>query len=131
MRKCRHCGGHLHRVHRTFVERLQYMAIYACRDCHAEEFAPREYRMHFGPHTRCPHCGTHRLSRLREPDRIDPMHSGFLNWLERLAGGRLFHCRYCRIQFYDRRPLPGEMAAVPEETIEPAAPVKAGGGDVR
>jgi hypothetical protein len=44
--------------------------------------------------------------RLKQPDKIDRKHSGFLNWLERLAGrGRLFHCRYCRLQFFDRREL--------------------------
>jgi len=33
------------------------------------------------------------------------MFSGALNTLERLAGGRLHHCCFCRIQFYDRRKL--------------------------
>jgi hypothetical protein len=34
-----------------------------------------------------------------------------LNLLERIAGrGKLFHCRWCRLQFYDRRPLSSEMA---------------------
>jgi hypothetical protein len=36
------------------------------------------------------------------------MHTGFLNFLERRFGGRLYHCRYCRIQFYDRRMLASE-----------------------
>jgi hypothetical protein len=44
--------------------------------------------------------------KLRAPDRIDRMQTGFLNMLERFAGkGKLFHCRWCRLQFYDRRPL--------------------------
>jgi hypothetical protein len=34
------------------------------------------------------------------------MHSGFLNLMEKIAGNsRLYHCRWCRLQFYDRRPL--------------------------
>jgi hypothetical protein len=33
------------------------------------------------------------------------MHWSFLTMLERLAGGKLFHCHYCRIQFYDRRAI--------------------------
>jgi hypothetical protein len=40
---------------------------------------------------------------LKERDRIDPMNSGLLNLLERMTGGKLFHCRFCRVQFYDRR----------------------------
>jgi DNA-directed RNA polymerase subunit RPC12/RpoP len=57
-------------------------------------------------HTRCPVCGSYRVVKLKHPDRIDRMHTGFLNLLERIAGkGQLFHCRWCRLQFYDRRSL--------------------------
>ena len=87
----------MRRVHRSFAERFRYMAIFKCRECAAVEFAPRQYAFHFGPQCRCPRCGTLRVVRLRSPDRIDPMHQGLLNLLERMAGGRLHHCRYCRI----------------------------------
>src|SRR5215831_17789579 len=55
--KCGQCGGKLRRVHRTFWERFSYMAIYECRQCEREEFAPRRYRYHMGTNTRCPVCG--------------------------------------------------------------------------
>jgi hypothetical protein len=65
-----------------------------------------------GPASRCPVCGSYRISRLKSPDRIDRFHGGFLNLLERVAGkGRLFHCRWCRLQFYDRRPLSNEITS--------------------
>jgi hypothetical protein len=87
------------------------MAIYACQKCKREEDAVHRYRYHFGPETRCPECGTYRVVRLKQPDKIDRMHSGFLNFLERLAGrGRLFHCRWCRLQFFDRRSLATTVA---------------------
>lgn len=109
MLKCGQCGGRVRRVHRTFSERLSYMAIYECRECQHEEFVPRRYRFHFGPHARCPRCGTYRIKKLKEPDQIDPLCGGFLDLLERFAGsGRLFHCCYCRIQFHDRRRLASE-----------------------
>ena len=108
MLKCEHCGGRVRRVHRTFIERFSYMAIYACRDCDTEKFYPRHYMFHFGPHSRCPRCGTFRVTRLRAPDKIDRLNTGLLNYLEQLAGGRLFHCRYCRVQFHDRRILASE-----------------------
>ena len=98
----------MRRVHRTFFERFSYMAIYECRDCDAEKLYPRRYTYHFGPHCRCPHCGTFRVTRLKSPDKIDRRHTGFLNFLEKQLGGRLHHCRYCRIQFYDRRALASE-----------------------
>lgn len=112
MLKCGQCGGRVRRVHRTFAERFSYMAIYACKECEHEEYLPRRYRYHFGPSARCPRCGTFRVVKLKEPDKIDPSYGGFLDFLERLAGGKLFHCRYCRIQFHDRR----QMATDPNST---------------
>ncbi len=105
------------------------MAIYECRKCQREEFAPRRFRYHLGPTCRCPVCGTYRVVSLKQPDKIDGKHGGLLNLLERLAGkGRLFHCRWCRLQFFDRRGLAAEVKrAAPmaqvmpevEKTVEP------------
>jgi hypothetical protein len=104
--KCGQCGERLKRVHRTFFERFSYMAIYECPKCKNEKFVSRRYRYHLGPSCRCPECGTYRVVRLKQPDKIDRKHGGFLNLLERIAGGgRLFHCRWCRLQFFDRRRL--------------------------
>ena len=117
MLKCGQCGGKVRRVHRTFVERFSYMAIYQCKECEHEEFVPRRYRFHFGDHARCPRCGTFRVQKLKERDKIDPFYGGLLDFFERLAsGGRIYHCRYCRVQFHDRRrhaedPEPSETAA--------------------
>jgi DNA-directed RNA polymerase subunit RPC12/RpoP len=123
MIKCEKCGGRLRRVHRTFFERFSYMAIYECRDCDREHFYPRRYTYHFGPYCRCPHCGAFRVTRLKAPDRIDPVYTGFLNYLERLVGGRLHHCRFCRVQFYDRRMLASEdkIPAQPPQQQEVAS----------
>ncbi len=122
MHKCSQCGGKLRRVHRTFMERFSYMAIYACKECENEEYLQRSYKYHFGPHARCPRCGTLRIVKLKERDKIDPMYVGFLNLMERLAGGRLFHCRYCRCQFYDRRRTASESSQPPSEQKVPTTP---------
>ena len=95
----------MRRIHRTPIERISYLAIFQCLVCEREQHMPRPFRLHFGPHARCPKCGTYRLTRLGEPDGIDPIQGGFLNLLERLWHGNLYHCRFCRVQFYDRRPL--------------------------
>ena len=126
--KCVQCGQRLRRVHRTFFERFSYMAVYECRTCKREEYAPRRFRFHFGPSCRCPLCGTYRVVRLKQPDKIDRMHGGFLNFLERLAGkGRLFHCRWCRLQFYDRRGLATQVdAGPPADPVVPEAENAAG-----
>jgi len=123
MRKCGKCGGRLRRVHRTLLERFSYMAIYECRDCRKEQFYPRRFRYHFGDACRCPKCGTFRVVRLKERDRIDPLSTGFLNFLERVVSrGKLFHCRYCRLQFFDRRELAtgGHAEQAPDEAEDTA-----------
>jgi DNA-directed RNA polymerase subunit RPC12/RpoP len=120
MRKCKRCNGKLKRIHRTFLERFSYMAIYECSRCETEEFFPRRYTYHFGENARCPRCGSYRPTKLRERDKIDKMHWGLLNLAEQMAGGRLYHCCFCRVQFYDRRPLaekPKVEAAVEAEPV--------------
>jgi hypothetical protein len=110
----------LRRVHRTFLERFQYLAIYECLECDTEQCIPRPYQYYFGPQARCPRCGTARLSRLKDRDKIDSMRSGPVNLLNRLTGGKLVHCHYCRLQFYDRRLLASEMPAASAEPCDAA-----------
>jgi len=54
------------------------------------------------------------------------MRTGMLNMLEKMAGGKLYHCRYCRVQFWDRRRLQAEVladeAAALEAETETATP---------
>jgi hypothetical protein len=93
------------RTHRSLVQRVGYLAIYACQECQAEETVPRfTYRL--GSVCRCPRCGTSRLSQLKQRDKIDKMENSLWNLAARMLGGKLYHCCFCRIQFYDRRPLP-------------------------
>jgi DNA-directed RNA polymerase subunit RPC12/RpoP len=129
MRKCGYCGGsRLKRVHRTFFERFRYLAIYECRDCENEEFIPRAYTFHLGENVRCPKCGTYRVTKLRGPDKIDKMRSGPLNRLEKMAGGVLHHCCFCRIQFYDRRTMAPRTTLQPiHNEVEPLAPIDTSG----
>ena len=117
MRKCIYCGGKLRRIHRTLMERFSYLGIFQCAACEREQHMFRPYRLHLGPHARCPKCATFRVKRLGEPDVVDRLQGGFWNLMERLARGYLYHCRFCRLQFYDRRPLvsrPLEPPSQPE-----------------
>jgi hypothetical protein len=81
------------------------MAVYQCTKCQGDEPVPRHYVFHLGDQCRCPNCGTFRVKKLKQRDKIDPMRKGVLNWMERLSGGHLFYCCFCRLQFYDRRSL--------------------------
>jgi hypothetical protein len=53
----------------------------------------------------CPDCGTTRLVIRRTRDPIDRCESGFLAWWRRKTGATLYHCIFCRLQFYRRLPL--------------------------
>jgi hypothetical protein len=57
------------------------------------------------------------------------MEGGFLHLIERLAGGRIYHCRFCRVQFHDRRELAPEKEPRSNEGGAGASP--RGEGTVR
>ena len=103
MQNCATCREKFRRVHRTFAERLLYAAVYECRQCKTRRPEPRWYALYLGDFPRCPRCGTYRLSRLVTRDRIDPMYKSFFSFAQGVFGATLFHCRYCRLQFYDMR----------------------------
>jgi hypothetical protein len=78
-----------------------------CPQCGVRRVA-RRYTYYLGEHARCPLCGTFRLRVLAERDHIDRMLKNPVSAVQRMFVGRLYHCRYFRAQFYDRRPLAEE-----------------------
>ena len=59
------------------------------------------------PYATCPRCGTDRLDRLKRIDEIDRVSKLPWSALQRFLGGKLYHCRSCRLQFHDcRKQLP-------------------------
>ena len=55
-------------------------------------------------------------------DKIDPMRRGLVNFVQYAWGADLYHCRYCRVQFYDvRNPVAPEV----REKADAAASVAA------
>src|SRR6266567_3467378 len=99
VRICRRCGGRMIHVHRTTLQRLFAVAAYECAVCRVKELVRRKAEC------QCPRCGNRRATKLRHRDEIDRMESSLRNVLAWLAGGKLYHCSFCRLQFYDRRPL--------------------------
>lgn len=78
---------------------------------------------------RCPICGTERLQLRSERDHIDRLYQTPSDRLRRLfvADMQLYHCRVCRLQFYDigqaAQPAVQETAAARERIViaEPVA----------
>jgi hypothetical protein len=52
------------------------------------------------------------------------MENGIWNFLSRLGGGKLYHCCFCRLQFYDRRPSPEQQSITEPETFVQAVRAK-------
>jgi hypothetical protein len=52
---------------------------------------------------KCPQCHSVDLTVLRRRDGVDRMRSGIINLFNKVAGGKLYHCWFCRLQFYDVR----------------------------
>ena len=104
MPNCFKCGGKTHRIHRTVAERFRYAAVYRCRQCGEKSLEDQWYLFLLGTVSRCPHCGTHRLRKLRRVDKIDRMYANPLSYVQKFFGASLHWCQYCRLQFYDFRP---------------------------
>jgi cytoskeletal protein CcmA (bactofilin family) len=76
---------------------------------------------------RCPHCRTTRLRVLNKLDRIETLYgNSLMNRIRARRGDTIYHCVYCRLQFYDpRKPgRPQTDATAKSQAQKPAAPEK-------
>lgn len=81
---------------------------------------------------RCPTCGSEKLQLRSEPDRIDRLVQTPSDRMRRLfvADMQLYHCRVCRLQFYDASPTAepaASQAPAPPEAPPAKAPQQAAG----
>ena len=80
---------------------------------------------------RCPSCGSERLQRRSERDPIDRLYQTPSGMVRRLfvADMQLYHCRVCRLQFYDigqaAQPAVQQTAEAVREEIAIAEPAAA------
>ena len=95
----------MRRSRRTMLERLLYAGAFRCERCQQRVRASYLDSLSEARYAACPKCGWHDLVVRRTRDRIDKMSLNPLRALQRLLGGRLYHCAHCRLQFYDLRPL--------------------------
>jgi len=54
--------------------------------------------------SRCPDCGTARVVYRSKRDPIDRMSKAPSSIVAKWRGGKLYHCIFCRLQFYSTRP---------------------------
>lgn len=104
MFSCQECGSRAKRRRRVGAEKLFFNACFICGACGAEVRKYRSLFQFLQPYVDCPLCGTVDLGKPRSRDRIDRLTRNpfrhILHWL----GAPLYHCHFCRYQFYDYRP---------------------------
>jgi DNA-directed RNA polymerase subunit RPC12/RpoP len=107
------------RCHRRWYQKLFYVHLYRCRECGIETPMRREFSLKPSAYVQCPRCHTHKVTRRIAPDKIDRVIHTFSSVMQGMLGGRLYHCVYCRIQFYDLRHsvknAPGKNASVSKD----------------
>lgn len=133
MPRCLNCGESLVRTHRKLWEKLIYDLVFKCRACGLRVGEKYHFFLNFGPDARCPRCGTTQLDKRNTRDKIDKLIKTPTSMVHALLGGYLYHCVFCRIQFYDvrkraRRTTPkatavstGEQPAVAQTVVRPPA----------
>lgn len=93
------------RIHRSIWQRLVYSAIYECKQCKHRKPARRKFTFEFTRHVSCPRCGNQDLGVLPRRDRIERFYNSPISRAQGLFGAKLYHCVFCRLQFYDLRAL--------------------------
>ena len=101
---CRECGASLRRSKRRWFERFQYLEAYRCEKCRARYHVTLASRLQLSRFAKCPKCRYQDIKALKRVDKIDRMRGGLFNLIHKLMGGKLYHCWFCRLQFYDFRP---------------------------
>src|SRR5579864_3639368 len=78
---------------------------------------------------RCPLCQTTRLKVLKKLDRIEKLYgNALMNRMRARRGDTLYHCVYCRLQFYDpRKPSSNARERGTKRQPEPPSPSQDGG----
>ena len=101
---CRECGAALRRSKRRLLERFRYLESYRCPGCGSRYHVSVSSRLHLARFAKCPKCRYQDITLLKRVDKIDRMRGGIFNFIHRIIGGKLYHCWFCRLQFYDVRP---------------------------
>ena len=104
MHPCMVCGETLHRVRRSWWQKLWYRSVYKCASCGAVEPTRREFdAFRISTSCHCPRCGRTELKTMRKRDPIENYQRGLSRVIQKWLGAKLYYCDRCRLQFYDLR----------------------------
>jgi hypothetical protein len=102
---CIVCGHSYARKRRNLIQKVLFQAVFRCEHCGHETYIRRGCLLFvmFRRYSECPWCGNPDVSRLSSRDRVDPMSRNPLRRILGLFGFRLYHRKFCRLQFFDWR----------------------------
>jgi DNA-directed RNA polymerase subunit RPC12/RpoP len=101
--QCTKCSGALVRTHRRGPEKLIFAQAYRCKECNHRTRSSYLSTGLFDKYASCPRCGNPVPDRRSRKDKVDSMLHTPLRMLHWMFGGKLYHCVFCRLQFYDAR----------------------------
>jgi DNA-directed RNA polymerase subunit RPC12/RpoP len=105
--QCLKCGALMSRSHRRGIERLIFAQAFRCPNCNTR--TRRSYiDAGFDEFANCPRCGNGAPDRRSKKDKVDSMLHSPIRMIHWALGGHLYHCVFCRLQFYDVRALKGK-----------------------
>ena len=103
MPDCSTCGHETIRVRRNYLQKVYTFAIFKCPKCSNRMYLRRASFGALSRYAQCPQCGTRNLSKLKCIDRVDRMNKNPLRMLLMVVRAPLYHCTFCRLQFWDVR----------------------------
>ncbi len=103
--QCPKCSGVLVRSHRRGLEKLIFSQAYRCKGCQYRKCESYLSTGILDKYASCPRCGNPVPDRRSRRDRVDSMLHTPLRMLHWMMGGKLYHCVFCRLQFYDVRDI--------------------------
>jgi uncharacterized paraquat-inducible protein A len=92
------------RSHRRGIERLIFAQAFRCSSCNARQ-RRTYFDASFDEFANCPRCGNSAPDRRSRRDKVDSMLHSPIRMIHWALGGTLYHCVFCRLQFYDVRGL--------------------------
>jgi len=115
----------MRRSRRRIFENLLFTSAYRCDACRLRVRISRLAVLKKLRYAACPRCGGYSLSVLARRDHIDAMWNTPVRIIVSKMHARLYHCRGCRLQFYDlRRRVPASERKLFPESVTRHAPAR-------
>ena len=94
----------MQRSRRKPLERLVIAQAYRCAECRSRVRVTKWRSLLDRRYVCCPRCKGHDVQVLPRIDPVEHLDRHLHRFVHKWLGAPLFYCRFCRLQFFDRRP---------------------------